>query len=58
MDKIVVYALFWSDIAFDFMHLLLFNKTESSKCAFYKRTRKDKSDGTYWMEAMKDGKGD
>lgn len=32
-----------------------FNKTESSICAFYKSMKKDTPDGTYWMEAMKDG---
>ena len=35
-----------------------FNKTESSICAFYISMRRDKSDGTYWEEALKDGKGD
>ena len=34
-----------------------FNKTESSICAFYKSMRRDKSDGKYWEEALKDGKG-
>ena len=33
-----------------------FNKTESSTCAFYISMRRDKSDGTYWGEALKDGK--
>ena len=33
-----------------------FNKTESSICAFYISMRRDKSDGTYWEEALKDGK--
>lgn len=33
-----------------------FNKTESSICAFYKSMRRDKSDGKYWEEALKDGK--
>lgn len=33
-----------------------FNKTESSICAFYKSLRKDKLDGAYWREALKDGK--
>ena len=32
-----------------------FNKTESSVCAFYISMRRDKSDGTYWEEALKDG---
>ena len=32
-----------------------FNKTESSICAFYISMRRDKSDGTYWGEALKDG---
>ena len=31
-----------------------FNKTESSVCAFYKSLQKDKPDGTYWREALKD----
>lgn len=33
-------------------------KTESSVCAFYKSLRTDKPDGTYWREALKDGKDD
>lgn len=32
-----------------------FNKTEPSICAFYISMRRDKSDGTYWEEALKDG---
>lgn len=32
-----------------------FNKTESSICEFYKSLRKDKLDGAYWREALKDG---
>ena len=31
-----------------------FNKTESSICAFYKSLRKDKPDGAWWKEALKD----
>lgn len=35
-----------------------FNKMESSVCAFYKSLQKDKPDGTYWREALKDGSRD
>lgn len=35
-----------------------FNKTESSVCAFYKSLQKDKPDGTYWREVLKDGSRD
>lgn len=31
-----------------------FNITEASKCAFYKSIRRDKSDGTWWKETLKD----
>ena len=35
-----------------------FNKTEASVCAFYKSTKTNIPDGTFWREALNDGESD